>query len=48
MDRNFLLAVALLLALGVGALGYKTYQEAHSHDGVAISIGRNGVNIQPK
>lgn len=44
MNRNTLYLVIVLLAIGVGVVGYLYYQESRS--GVDIKIGDHGVTIQ--
>lgn len=48
MNRQMLVAVVVLLAAGVGVLGYQLYQEKKQPDGVEISIGKNGVSVEGK
>jgi hypothetical protein len=43
-----LVAVIVLLAAGVGVLGYQLYQEKKQPDGVEISIGEKGVSVEGK
>lgn len=48
MNRQMLVAVIVLLAAGVGVLGYQLYKEKKQPDGVEISIGENGVSVKGK
>lgn len=48
MNRQMLVAVIVLLAVGVGVLGYQLYEEKKQPDGVEISIGQNGVSVEGK
>lgn len=46
MSRQVLIGVVVVLAVGVGVLGYSLYQEKKQPDGVEITVGRDGVSIQ--
>lgn len=46
MSRQVLIGVVVVLAVGVGVLGYSLYQERKQPDGVEITVGRDGVSIQ--
>lgn len=48
MNRQILVAAVVLLAVGVGVLGYQLYEERKQPDGVEISIGENGVSVEGK
>lgn len=48
MSRQMLVAAVVLLAAGVGVLGYQLYEEKKQPDGVEISIGENGVSVEGK
>lgn len=48
MDRNILYLIVGALIVGVGVLGYMTYQDRKQPDGVRISIGKEGVDIKSK
>lgn len=48
MSRQMLVATVVLLAAGVGVLGYQLYEEKKQPDGVEISIGGNGVSVEGK
>lgn len=48
MNRQMLVAVIVLLAAGVGVLGYQLYQEKKQPNGVEISIGEKGVSVEGK
>ena len=48
MNRQILVAVVVLLAAGVGVLGYQLYEEKKQPDGVEISVGKNGLSIKEK
>lgn len=48
MNRQMLVAVIVLLAAGIGVLGYQLYQEKKQPDGVEISIGEKGVSVEGK
>ena len=46
MNRQILVAVVVLLAVGVGVLGYQLYEEKKQPDGIEIKIGENGVSVE--
>lgn len=48
MNRRILVAVVVLLAAGVGVLGYQLYEEKKQPDGIEIKIGENGVSVEGK
>jgi hypothetical protein len=48
MNRQILVAVVVLLAVGVGVLGYQLYEEKKQPDGIEIKIGENGVSVEGK
>ncbi len=48
MSRGILVTVVVLLAAGIGVLGYQLYQEKKQPDGVEISIGKNGLSVEGK
>ncbi|WP_370674981.1 hypothetical protein [Pleomorphomonas sp. PLEO] len=48
MNRQMLVAVVVLLAVGVGVLGYQLYEEKKKPNGVEISIGEKGVSVEGK
>jgi hypothetical protein len=48
MNRQILVAVVVLLAIGVGVLGYQLYEEKKQPDGIEIKIGENGVSVEGK
>ncbi|MBS1180136.1 MAG: hypothetical protein H6Q99_16 [Proteobacteria bacterium] len=48
MNRQILVTVIVLLAAGIGVLGYQLYEEKKQPDGVEISIGEHGVSVEGK
>lgn len=48
MSREMLIGVVVLLAVGVGVLGYSLYEEKKQPDGVEINLGSNGVTVEKK
>ncbi|MBS1165187.1 MAG: hypothetical protein H6R00_1212 [Proteobacteria bacterium] len=48
MNRQMLIAIIVLLAAGVGILGYQLYEEKKQPNGVEISIGKKGVSVEGK
>jgi len=48
MNRQMLVAVIVLLAAGIGVLGYQLYEEKKQPNGVEISIGEKGVSVKGK
>jgi hypothetical protein len=48
MSRQMLIGLVVLLAVGVGVLGYSLYQEKKQPDGVQINLGPNGVTVEGK
>lgn len=48
MNRQMLVAIVVLLAAGVGILGYQLYEEKKKPNGVEISIGEKGVSVEGK
>lgn len=48
MSRQMLIGLVVLLAAGVGGLGYSLYQEKKQPDGVQINLGPNGVTVEGK
>lgn len=48
MSRQMLIGLVVLLAVGVGVLGYSLYQEKKQPDGVQINLGPNGVSVEGK
>jgi hypothetical protein len=48
MNRQMLVTVIVLLAAGIGVLGYQLYEEKKQPDGVEISIGKDGVSVEGK
>ena len=48
MNRQILVAVVVLLAVGVGVLGDQLYEEKKQPDGIEIKIGENGVSVEGK
>jgi hypothetical protein len=48
MSRQMLIGLVVLLAAGVGVLGYSLYQEKKQPDGVQINLGPNGVTVEGK
>ncbi len=48
MSRGILVTIVVLLAAGIGVLGYQLYEEKKQPNGVEISIGENGVSVEGK
>lgn len=48
MTRGVLIGLVVALAVGVGVLSWKLYEERKQPDGVEISIGNHGVSIEKK
>lgn len=48
MNRQILVAIVVLLAAGVGVLGYQLYEAKKQPDGIEIKIGENGVSVEGK
>jgi hypothetical protein len=48
MSRQMLIGLVVLLAVGVGVLGYSLYEEKKQPDGVQINLGPNGVSVEGK
>ena len=48
MNRNLLYLVLGALIVGVGVLGYTTYQDRKEPDGVQINVGKSGLEIKNK
>ena len=48
VSRNFLLVVAGVLCVAVGALGYKVYQDNREPKGVQLNIGPSGISVEKK
>ncbi len=46
MNRQVLLTLVVVLAIGAGFLGYRLYQETRQPDGVEINIGKDGVSVE--
>ena len=47
-NRNILYAVVGALAIAVGVLGYKVYQDNKKPQGLQINVGPDGLKIQNK